>query len=320
MLGFIGRWAASKGMKLLPSWIGIDKTTAQTDIVTQGFKVGTVTQSDSADAAQLNNHNKVISQAPVAATPQDYETLVDVTWRNFSFTPFSVFSFSPFSVFGFSPFSVFGFSPLGVFGFSPFSVFSFSPFSVFSFSPFSVFSFSPFSVFSFSPVTRCIDQDTLIAIPGPNNTVEYKAAKNILIGDQVYSAIWDELIDESFGAPYDDPSPTLTNPILNTTTVVSVQPSTKAATIYFNDDITKRFSMEEQILIKRDSFWQFTNSATITIGDTFLTKNNENIFVETPVISATIVDEERTVFQFDCEPTDTLIAGDIVVHNVKTFN
>jgi hypothetical protein len=312
MLGFIGRWAASKGMKLLPNWIGVDKTTAQTDIVAQGFKVGTVTQSDSTDAAQVNNHNKVISQTPAAATPQDYETSVNVTWRSFSFTPFSVFSFSPFGVFGFSPFSVFGFSPFSVFGFSPFSVFGFSPFAVFG--------FSPFSVFSFSPVTRCIDGETLIAIPGPNNTILYKPAKDIKIGDDVCSATWDELIDESFGAPYDDPSATLTNATLNTTRIVSAYPSIKATTMYFNNDITKRFSMEEQILIKRDSMWQFVNSATVNVGDTLLTKNENHTFDETPVIAIDIIDGDRQVYMFDCEPTDTLIAGDIVVHNYKVFN
>jgi hypothetical protein len=296
MLGFIGRWAASKGMKLLPNWIGVDKTTAQTDIVAQGFKVGTVTQSDSTDAAQVNNHNKVISQTPAAATPQDYETSVNVTWRSFSFTPFSVFSFSPFGVFGFSPFSVFGFSPFAVFG------------------------FSPFSVFSFSPVTRCIDGETPIAIPGPNNTILYKPAKEIKIGDEVCSATWDELIDESFGAPYDEPSATLTNVVLNTTRVISTYPSVKATTMYFNDDITKRFSLEEQILIKRDDMWRFSNSATITVGDIFLTKNENQTFDETLVTSINMIDEERIVYMFDCEPTDTLIAGNILVHNGKTFN
>lgn len=311
MLGFIGRWAASKGMKILPNWVGVDKTTAQTDIVTQGFKVGTVTQSDSTDSAQQNNHNKVISQSPTAATPQDYETPVNITWRSFSFTPFSVFSFSPFGVFGFSPFSVFGFSPFSVFGFSPFSVFGFSPFSVFG--------FSPFSVFSFSPVSRCIDEDTPVALPGPNNTVIYKPAKEIKVGDEVFSVIWDELIDESFASPFDDPSSTLTNVTLNTTTVVSAYPAIRATTIYFNDDITKRFSMEERILIKRDGFWKFANSATISVGDILLIKNQNNSFDETPITSINIVDEQRTVYMFDCEPTDTLIAGDIVVHNGKTF-
>ena len=116
MLGWIGRWAQSKGMKLLPSWLGVDKTTAQSQIVTEGFVVGTVTESASADSAELANHNKVISQTPASATAQDYETPVNITFRTFSFTPFSVFGFSPvepFNVFGFSPFNVFGFSPVG---------------------------------------------------------------------------------------------------------------------------------------------------------------------------------------------------------------
>jgi hypothetical protein len=122
MLGWIGRWAQSKGMKLLPSWLGVDKTTAQSQIVTEGFTVGTITESPSDVAAELANHNKVISQTPTSATEQDYETPVNITWRNFAFTPFSVFGFSPtppFAVFGFSPFNVFGFSPFSVFGFSP---------------------------------------------------------------------------------------------------------------------------------------------------------------------------------------------------------
>jgi hypothetical protein len=237
----------------------------------------------------------------------------------FSFTPFSVFSFSPFGVFGFSPFGVFGFSPFSVFGFSPFSVFGFSPFSVFGFSPFSVFGFSPFSVFGFSPVSRCVDQDTPVAIPGPDNTVLYKTAKEIMVGDEVCSATWDELIDESFGAPYDEPSATLTNITLNTTRIVSVQPSIKAATVYFNNDLNKRFSLEEQMLIKRNDMWQFTNSGSIVLGDILITKNADNSFGETPVTAINVVDAERVVYMFDCEPTDTLIAGDIVVHNGKTF-
>lgn len=165
MLGWIGRWAQSKGMKLLPSWLGVDKTTVQTQIVSEGFTVGTVTQADSSDSAQQANHNLVIDQSPAAATAQDYETPVNITWRNFAFTPFSVFGFSPappFGVFGFSPappFTVFGFSPA-----PPFTVFGFSPTP-----PFTVFGFSPtppFTVFGFSPTppdvgpyTKCTAAD-----------------------------------------------------------------------------------------------------------------------------------------------------------------
>lgn len=157
MLGWIGRWAQSKGMKLLPSWLGVDKTTAQTQIVTEGFTVGNVTQSDSSDSAEQSNHNKVISQSPTATTAQDYETPVDITWRNFSFTPFAVFGFSPFNVFGFSPtppFNVFGFSPV-----PPFNVFGFSPVP-----PFTVFGFSPTPP-AVGPYTKCTSADV---VAGPS--------------------------------------------------------------------------------------------------------------------------------------------------------
>jgi hypothetical protein len=312
MLGFIGRWAASKGMKLLPSWIGTDKTTAQTQIVTEGFKVGAVTQSNSDVSSEAANHNKVISQTPAAASAQDYETPVNLTWRNFSFTPFSVFGFSPFNVFGFSPFNVFGFSPT-----EPFSVFGFSPTE-----PFSVFGFSPtppFNVFGFSPTPSCIDEETLVATVGPDNSIIMKQAKQIQIGDEVYSAIWDELIDESFGDPFDTPSSTLSNVRMNTTTVVNSIPSVKATTMYLNGDVTRRFSLEENILVKRDSEYQFVNSGNVIVGDKVIQKNEFHTFDEIDVEEVTVLDEERVVYTFNCEPTDTLIAANVVVHNRKVF-
>lgn len=252
----------------------------------------------------------------------------------FSFSPFSVFGFSPFNVFGFSPFNVFGFSPtppFAVFGFSPFNVFGFSPtppFAVFGFSPtppFAVFGFSPtppaFAVFGFSPSppARCIDQDTFVATVGPNNTVVMKQAKSIKVGDEVFSAIWDELIDESFGSPFDDPSSTLTNLQKNTTVIKSVVPSMKATTIYINNDITRRFSLEENVLIKRDGLYQFSNTGTMLIGDKILELNNNGTFNEVEVTSLTPLNEDRVVYTFDCEPTDTLIAGNMIVHNLKAF-
>ena len=118
ILGFFG-----KGMKVLTSFLGVDKTVAQTQIVSEGFTVGTVTQSDSTDAAELSNHNKVISQLPIASSLLDYESLVNITWRNFSFTP-APYSFTPggysFTPFAFTPYS---FTP---YSFTPYS---FTPYS-----------------------------------------------------------------------------------------------------------------------------------------------------------------------------------------------
>ena len=137
ILGFFG-----KGMKILLSFIGVDKTTAQAQIVSEGFTVGTVTQSDSADAAQLSNHNKVISQTPAAATLIDYETPVNITWRNFSFSPYSftptAYSFTPFS---FTP-TTFSFTPQ--YSFTPYA------FTPYAFTP---YAFTPYAFTPVAPIT-----------------------------------------------------------------------------------------------------------------------------------------------------------------------
>jgi hypothetical protein len=113
-------------MKVLTSFLGVDKTVAQTQIVSEGFTVGTVTQSDSSDSAEGPNHNKVIIQSPVSSSLIDYDSPISITWRNFSFTPYS---FTPYS-----------FTP-GPYSFTPFSFtpYSFTPYS------FTPYSFTPYS-------------------------------------------------------------------------------------------------------------------------------------------------------------------------------
>jgi hypothetical protein len=110
-------------MKILTSFLGVDKTVAQTQIVSEGFTVGTVTQSDSADSAEGPNHNKVIIQSPVSSSLIDYDSPISITWRNFSFTP-APYSFTPgpysFTPFAFTPYS---FTP---YSFTPYS---FTPYS-----------------------------------------------------------------------------------------------------------------------------------------------------------------------------------------------
>ena len=125
MLGSFGLWSSSKGMKIISNLIGLNHSAAEAQVVTDGFSLGTVTASPSSDAAEQANDNKVISQNPSAGTLAQYESNIDLTYRTFSFTPFSVFSFVPFNVFSFTPFSVFTFTPFSVFTFTPFSVFGF---------------------------------------------------------------------------------------------------------------------------------------------------------------------------------------------------
>jgi hypothetical protein len=98
-------------MKLIPNWIGTNKDTMPTEITTAGFVAGTATAVPSTNPADQPKNNQVISTTPSANALVDYETTVDYSFQQFTFTPFGVFGFSPFGVFSFSPFSVFSFSP-----------------------------------------------------------------------------------------------------------------------------------------------------------------------------------------------------------------
>ena len=105
-------------MRVLSSFLGVDKTLAQTQIISEGFTVGTVTQSDSTNSADEAEHNKVILQSPASGSLLDYDSAINITWRNFSFTP-APYSFTPapysFTPFAFTPYS---FTP---YSFTPYS-------------------------------------------------------------------------------------------------------------------------------------------------------------------------------------------------------
>ena len=83
--------------------------------------------------------------------------------------------------------------------------------------------------------------------------------------------------------------------------------------------MTKRFSLEEQIFVKKDGTYQYLPTSQIDVGDYMVIKNAEQNFAEQPVTNITYLDEERTVYKFDAGPIDTLIAGDMLVHNGKLF-
>jgi hypothetical protein len=253
----------------------------------------------------------------------------------FSFTPFSVFGFSPFSVFGFSPF---GFSPFGVFGFSPFGVFGFSPFG------FSPFGFSPFgfSPFGFSPRAygvRCIDAETFIRIkPGTgtestdsetgkvtlknsNGEIIAKKAKDITVGDTVYSINYAE-IDPS--APdyevFAWTADSLTNTGGTETTIVDVEESVRSQSICFNQDESAQFTLEHPILVKKTvdgvSKYVFSMVAEIETGDSIFKYNPSTDSTEEVVVnSIDALTGSKVVYTFSAEPADLIVAGDIITHN-----
>lgn len=234
----------------------------------------------------------------------------------FSFTPFSFtpYSFTPYSFVPYS-FTPYSFTP---FSFTPytFTPFSFTPytFTPFSFSP---YSFTPVA-FQFTPFAVCVDEDTPIHLVGPDGGLTHKFAKDVVVGDQVWSVTWDEFVDESVDPMANQVYASMTNASLVPGTVVSVEESSKTSTIIFNEDMNKRFTLEEKVLIKKDGQYSFAEAKYVVSGDIMFTVHDGDI-VETEVTSTRVIDQARLVYKFNISPVDTLIAGGMVVHNGKTF-
>ena len=238
----------------------------------------------------------------------------------FSFTPFSVFTFTPFSVFSFAAFSVFTFTPtFSVFSFTPpeaFSVFSFAA-GNFSFTP-PAFSFTPaFSVFSFSPSGGCVAGTTLVRTVGPDETIVLKPASEVIVGEEIWSPTFDQLIDESLGETYLWNATEITGLTLIKSSVANITPSEKSVMTINNDDSMK-FSREQTILVKRDGTYSFIKTGMLEVGDILFKINESDTgFDELPVTSIEMIDGFETVYKFDAEPTDLLVAGGLALHNLK---
>jgi hypothetical protein len=230
----------------------------------------------------------------------------------YSFTP-TAYSFVPYA---FTP--VYSFVP---YAFTP--VYSFTPYSFtpvpYSFTPyaFTPYSFTPLPPYSFVPLKVCIDQDTLVQIVGENDSVEFKAAKDVKLGDHIWSITWEGLLDD-----LQDPSASTIYPEnlqgvqRVKSQIVQIEPSVKDRTIYFNDDKNKRFTAEEKVLIKRLNSHIFVEAKTITMDD-YIFEATDSGIVATPVTGIDYIEETRDVFKFNAFPVDTIIAGNMVVHNSK---
>jgi hypothetical protein len=199
----------------------------------------------------------------------------------------------------------------------------FAPPSFFSppFFPPSFFSpptfFAPPSFFS-PPRFTCIDEDTVI-IRKIEDAYEFVPMKDIKVGDTIVGASWDELTSEMEQDPFTWSSESMTNAKIVETEVTNIIPSVKDITMYFNNDINKRFSLEHTVLVKREDKYMFITTGTVELGDTIVETGPDWTLVETSVLSIDTIDEERNVYQIDASPTDILIAGGIVVHNLKMF-
>jgi hypothetical protein len=111
----IGRGNKGSRKNSIPNLVGVDKTTAETNLTNAGFNYST-TNVNTGDNGQ---NNKIKTQSIPAGEVKPIGTTVNLENQTFSFAPFGAFGFTPF---GFTPF---GFTP---FGFTPVSSFSFITF------------------------------------------------------------------------------------------------------------------------------------------------------------------------------------------------
>ena len=251
----------------------------------------------------------------------------------FSFTPYSftpVYSFTPYAftpyaftpVYSFVPYSFAPYSFTPVYSFVPYSFapYSFVPyaFAPYSFVPYSFTPFSPFSPsYSFVPLRFCIDEDTQIQVIGSTDSVESKAAKDIVVGDKIWSINWNGLLDESVDPSASTVYPAVLDGIERVPSeIIAIEPSVKDKTLFFNGDKGKTFTEGEKVLIKRDNTHIFLEAEKVLTTD-FIFEATDDGMVETPVTSVEYITETRNVFKFNAFPVDTIIAGNMVVHNSK---
>jgi len=155
-------------------------------------------------------------------------------------------------------------------------------------------------------------------IATPNGLI---AAKDISVGDTVYSVRLEQIPNESStGGPefdYDGfASPTLASTSgLVEVTITSAVLSQKDTVMFFNNEQDKKFSLEQPMFIKRDGSYEIIPSGGIQEGDFLLKINESGNIIETLVETVTQVAELSSVYKFGCEPEDWFIAGGYLVHN-----
>jgi len=292
LFGKLVKYVVAKGMKILPNFIGRTSAQAQTDVVSEGFALGNVTITLSGEPTELANDGLVVEQIPAVTTPADYESIVDLTVRQFSFTPFNVFGFSPFNVFGFSPTPAFAFAPFTVFGFSPFRVFGFSP--------------------TYFGLPSCIDQETPVL-----TKQGYALAKDIVVGDILITKTFKDIPMTANDNLRTWSSENNKEYVTQESTVKIAQEGEEFTTVLINGDKYKRFSTTEEFLVVRDSKLIFVTSSELKSKDLIVKNADENVadglFYE--VRSIEVIEEVRKVYQYKVEPFGLIIADSLLINN-----
>jgi hypothetical protein len=173
-------------------------------------------------------------------------------------------------------------------------------------------------VFSFTP-SGCVAGTTLLRTVGPNDTIVLKPASEIVVGEEIWSPTFDQLIDESLGETYLWNATEITGLTVTKSLITGISPAEKT-TMTINGDETMKFSREQTILVNRSGTYSFMLTGVIEVGDTIFKINDlgdgfDNLLVESIELNDTL----ETVYKFDAEPTDLLIAGGLALHNQKYY-
>ena len=93
MLGWIGKWASSKGMGRIPSLVGLSRTNARTAITNAGFNLGTETPLGNAQGATALNNGTAKDRSDVNQL-LNYEEVLGFEYYEYVAPPFFPPTFS----------------------------------------------------------------------------------------------------------------------------------------------------------------------------------------------------------------------------------
>jgi len=147
------------------------------------------------------------------------------------------------------------------------------------------------------------------------------AVKNISAGDTLYTINLAEVAnDNEFTLEVesqDFTSPTLTSTSgIVETTVLSITAKSYPAHMYFNNNASVKFSLEQEMFVKTSTGeYKVMESGTIHVGDYLISIDDNGTISEIPVLTKHVVEEISTVYAVSCEPQDWFIAGGYLVHN-----
>lgn len=166
-----------------------------------------------------------------------------------------------------------------------------------------------------APAGKCIHENTLIKTP--NGLIP---AKLLEVGDAVYTVEFEELANQDVDSDeinyINFNSETLvSNSGLVETVISNKIQSTKDSVMYFNNEEDVLFSLEQPMFVKRNNEYEVIPSGVVEEGDILLKISDSGGLLEVLVEQITVIEEESTVYLFDCEPQDWFIAGGYLVHN-----